>query len=304
MTARKKTLTYWTIKTKNNHISALFGRGAFNSHKTAKVMKDRILATLAKIESERNVKILYACESGSRAWGFPSPDSDWDVRFIYAHPAPWYLSYNVESRRDVIELPIVDEIDCNGWDIRKACYLFARTNGALLEWLGSPIRYIDTVGLPEMFGDLAELTTNKTALCYHYRHMAKGNAREYINGVSVRLKKYLYVIRPLLAIRYIIQFNKVPPVRFSELVAAVCPDYIVQDLQRLLDIKRDTPELGMGDAIPSLNAFIESELAEADGKYSGQGRPIFQGDVDDRLNRIFKRCIAGTAPMYDEYYLI
>lgn len=264
-------------------------------------MEDRIKQTLADIERDRSVKILYACESGSRAWGFPSPDSDWDVRFIYAHPESWYLTYNVESKRDVIELPIVDDIDCNGWDIRKACYLFARTNGALLEWLGSPKRYIDVAGLPEQFGELAELAVNKTALCYHYRHMAKGNAREYINGHSVRMKKYLYVIRPLLAIRYILQFNKVPPVLFSTLVDAVCPDEIRADLQMLLNMKRDTPELGMGDAIPSLNAFIESELAEADGKYSGQGRPILQGEggADIQLNKIFQRSIAGVSEIIE-----
>lgn len=254
----------------------------------------RILEVLEGVERTRNVRILYACEAGSRAWGFESPDSDWDVRFIYAHQQDHYLSFDIESRRDVIELPIVDEIDCNGWDIRKALYLFVRTNGALLEWLGSPIRYIDRMGLSEKIMALAATTSNMNALCYHYRHMAKGNAREYINGTSVRLKKYLYVIRPLLAIRYIQAFQAPPPVPFDALVQAVCPDSIRDDLAYLLRIKRETPELGTGDAILGLNQFIESELAIADQNFSGQGRPILQGENSphEQLNQIFREGIA------------
>ena len=75
--------------------------------------------------------------------GICLPDSDYDVRFIYARPKDWYLSFDVESKRDVIEYPIVDEIDCSGWDVRKAL-TFTRTNGALLEWLVSPIKYIES----------------------------------------------------------------------------------------------------------------------------------------------------------------
>jgi len=96
---------------------------------------DEIRKRLVQAEIEHDVKIVYACESGNRAWGFASPDSDYDVRFIYARSTDWYLSFDVEQRRDVIEYPIVDDIDIGGWDIRKALYLFTRTNGALLEWL-------------------------------------------------------------------------------------------------------------------------------------------------------------------------
>ena len=95
-------------------------------------VRREVLRRLAVIESEEEVRIVYACESGSRAWGFASPDSDYDVRFVYVHDREWYLSFDVERKRDVIERPIVDEIDCNGWDLRKALHLFTRTNGALL----------------------------------------------------------------------------------------------------------------------------------------------------------------------------
>ena len=106
-------------------------------------IRGEILSRLSSIESAQDVKILYACESGSRAWGFASPDSDYDVRFVYVHKRDWYLSFDVERQRDVIECSIEDDIDCSGWDLRKALQLFARTNGALLEWLNSPIRYLE-----------------------------------------------------------------------------------------------------------------------------------------------------------------
>ncbi len=89
-------------------------------------MERTIKAGLAEIEAQENVRIVYACESGSRAWGFPSSDSDYDVRFIYLHPLEWYLS--IEKRRDVIERPITGVLDVNGWDLRKALQLFRKSN--------------------------------------------------------------------------------------------------------------------------------------------------------------------------------
>lgn len=166
-------------------------------------VREEILNRLRKAETEHGVRVLYACESGSRAWNFASPDSDYDVRFLYVRPQEWYLSFDVEHRRDVIEYPIVDDIDCNGWDIKKALYLFTRTNGALLEWLRSPIKYIEIGTVAERLRQLAPRVFDAKALCYHYSHMARGNAREYLFEDRVRLKKYFYVLRPLFAIRHV-----------------------------------------------------------------------------------------------------
>ena len=107
----------------------------------ADAVRAEVARRLRQIEAEEGVRIFYACESGSRAWGFPSKDSDYDVRFLYAHPRPWYLSIDVERKRDVIERPITDEIDLGGWDLRKALQLFRKSNPPLLEWLQSPIIY-------------------------------------------------------------------------------------------------------------------------------------------------------------------
>jgi uncharacterized protein len=233
-------------------------------------IRREVLKRLQQVEVEHSVRVLYACESGSRAWNFASPDSDYDVRFLYVRDIAWYLSFDVERRRDVIEYPIVDAIDCGGWDIRKALYLFTRTNGALLEWLATPIKYIERGPFAQHLRDLAPSAIDARALCYHYSHMARGNAREYLFNDKVRLKKYFYVLRPLLAIRYIEQGRGIPPVPFEELAEAVAPHSIREAVAGLLALKRSTDELGLGDPIPEIGAFIESELKRHGDALSGQ----------------------------------
>ncbi len=258
-------------------------------------VRAEILRRLRATETQHNVRILYACESGSRAWGFPSPNSDYDVRFIYVRQPDWYLSFDIERRRDVIEYPIVDEIDCNGWDIRKALQLLTRTNGALLEWLNSPVRYIETGPFAESLRTLAPALMNPIALCYHYSHMARGNAREYLFKEQVRLKKYFYVLRPLLAIRYIEQGLGVPPVEFQHLVNAVLPEYLLPSVNRLLELKRSSEELDMGAQVPEINAFVEQELERHGTAFTGQGRPEILGTEEAyaQLNTIFRAAIGA-----------
>lgn len=256
-----------------------------------------ILTRLKAAEEEHNVRILYACESGSRAWGFASPDSDYDVRFIYVRKPEWYLSFDVERKRDVIEYPIVDEIDCGGWDIRKALYLLTRTNGALLEWLNSPVQYIESGTTAQSLRELAPNVMNPLALCYHYSHMARGNAREHLFKERVKLKKYFYVLRPLLAIRYIEAGQGIPPVEFTRLMETVAPDSLIPSINRLLDLKRNTEELGMGERVPEINKFVEEELNRHGNAFSGQGRPdvIEKQEVYDRLNQIFRAAVGSVS---------
>jgi uncharacterized protein len=256
-------------------------------------VQEEILRRLKLAEEEHEIKILYACESGSRAWGFESPDSDYDVRFIYAHKEDWYLAYDVESQRDVVEYPIVDEIDCGGWDIRKAMYLFTRTNGALLEWLNSPIKYIEEGKFAESMRNIAPRALNKTALCYHYSHMARGNAREYLFGDEVKLKKYFYVLRPLLAIKHLEEKSTPPPVEFAKLLHSVCPAELVPTIERLIALKRRTREIGFGPKIPEINSFVESEFERHGGGFSGQGRPgiLDSKTIRAELNELFREVV-------------
>ena len=256
-------------------------------------VRTEILRRLKAAEQEHDVRILYACESGSRAWGFASPDSDYDVRFIYAHPRDWYLSFDVERRPDVIEYPIVDEIDCNGWDIRKALYLLTRTNGALLEWLRSPVRYIESDNFADSMRNVSLQVMNPIALCYHYSHMARLNAREYLFRDQVRIKKYFYVLRPLLAILYVEKHGTPPPVEFAELVEDVLPKNLRQSVEKLLELKQRSGELEFGDQIPEINTFIEEELARHGQHFTGQDRPLMsaKSEAYELLNEVFRSAI-------------
>ena len=155
---------------------------------------------------EHGVRVLYACESGSRAWGFASPDSDYDVRFIYAHDRNYYLSVNVDSQRDVIERTVDDlNMDMAGWDLRKALYLFHKSNPPLMEWLQSPIVYRELGGLADT---LRSMSTGFYSVCnasYHYFHMARDNFNKYLakSEDDVWTKKYFYVLRPLLCVDWL-----------------------------------------------------------------------------------------------------
>ena len=221
---------------------------------------------------------------------------------MYVHDRDWYLSFDVERRRDVIECPIEDDIDCSGWDLRKALQLFTRTNGALLEWLNTPIRYLERGNAAESLRQLAPRRFNPTALCYHYSHMARRNAREYLLEGQVRLKKYFYVLRPLLAIRYIENGRGIPPVRFDDLVNAVAPEEIRPGIGILLEQKRATSEMGRGKPIPELGRFIEAELERHSEAFSGLGRPdlLEPEAIRGRLNAVFCKAVCGNPMVTQE----
>lgn len=125
---------------------------------------------LAEMEAQEGVRVLYACESGSRAWGFPSTDSDYDVQFIYAHPVEWYLS--VQPRRDVIERPLNNLIDLSGWDIAKALVLLRKSNPPLLEWLQSPIVYMDDKDFIREITELLPAYYSPRNCLHHYLQIA------------------------------------------------------------------------------------------------------------------------------------
>lgn len=225
-------------------------------------MDDKIRRVLRLIESDQRVRVLYACESGSRAWGFASADSDYDVRFIYVRQKDWYLSINLEQKRDVIELPISSGLDVNGWDIRKALQLLRRSNPPLLEWLGSPIVYLDKYSLASRMRELVEICYSPVACQYHYYKMAKGNFRRSLKGDQVRLKKYFYVLRPLLAVIWLERGMGVVPTEFGRLIEGVVKsEELRAAIEELLVEKREGKELDFGPRIPLISDFLEQELS-------------------------------------------
>ncbi|MDO9130837.1 MAG: nucleotidyltransferase domain-containing protein [Anaerolineales bacterium] len=224
-----------------------------------KEMKGIIRKRLAEIEAAENVVIFYACESGSHAWGFPSANSDYNVRFLYVRPVEWYLS--IEDKRDVIEKKFDGNLDISGWDLRKALNLFWKSNPPLYEWLNSPIVYIENSSLAEDLRHLMPAYYSPKSCIYHYLHMARGNFREYLRGDEVWLKKYFYVLRPILAINWIEQSYSVAPTAFRLLLDKIVTEpALIAEIENLIERKRNGDELDKGARIPVISEFIEQEL--------------------------------------------
>lgn len=222
-------------------------------------MQNLICKKLQEIEKKENVKILLAVESGSRAWGFESPDSDYDVRFIYVRKKEDYL--RLDKVRDVIELPLNDVLDMNGWDLQKALRLLYKSNPTLFEWLASPIVYLETPFAEELRAIMPKYFSPKSSL-YHYISMAEGNYRAYLKGEMVKAKKYFYVLRPILACRWILDKGTHPPVLFSELMKAELSDELRGDVKRLLDLKMNSPEVKEIPRIDRLNEYMNTSIDE------------------------------------------
>lgn len=221
-----------------------------------------ILAELRRIETQEDVRILFAIESGSRAWGFASPDSDFDVRFVYARPRDWYLS--LKPGRDVIELPVIGDDDINGWDIQKALNLALKPNPVLLEWLSSPIRYIWDTDACSKIHAFTRTITHASPCRHHYMRMAD---MQRGTGEKIKLKRYFYALRAAMALRWIETRSDLPPMNFHELMAGVdIPKTVSAEITRLLGIKTSTAELGTGLRIPVLENFLTKQIKWANAQ--------------------------------------
>lgn len=261
-------------------------------------MRDKILDMLKKTEQEKGVRILFACEAGSRAWGFQSKDSDYDVRFIYAHDESWYIDID-RQKKDVIER-MEEPLDFAGWELSKALRLFRKSNPPLLEWLHSPIVYIDKVGpgLWDLSAALKQILPefySPVSCIYHYFNMGKGNYREYLKGDEVWTKKYFYVLRPMLACKWI-ENNRTNtvPVDFETLVDAIdLPAGLRKSIDQLVENKRNGKELSIGRRINNIHAFIDNEMARLDKidfKTIHSGKPDLKTQTK-QLNKIFRQFI-------------
>jgi predicted nucleotidyltransferase len=229
---------------------------------------------LIEIENEHNVKILYAIESGSRAWGFESIDSDYDVRFIYAHNKNWYL--NILPKKDVIEYPITDEFDYSGWDLRKTLFLMNKSNPVLFEWLKSPIVYYKDEYFYNKMEYLGTDYFSPISSVYHYMHMANGNYRHFLQGDQVKIKKYFYVLRPIMACMWIENYKEAPPMEFDKLMAQIQNKELAEKIDELLVRKRAGMELGNESRITIINDFIEEKLKhfeETAGTFNPRKKP-------------------------------
>jgi len=255
-------------------------------------IRERINSEFMAIEEKENLTILIAIESGSRAWGFASPDSDYDVRFIYVRNREHYL--RLDKRRDVCEWCLDETLDINGWDFDKTLRLLHSSNPTLFEWLSSPIVYRKHPAFDSLIQDASIYFLSKSGL-YHYLHMAEGNYREYLKGDMVKLKKYFYVLRPILACRHILARGTPPPMLFRELIEAQLEPSLIPEVEELLRMKEQSSELDVAPKRQRLNDYIEQSLtqirAEADKLPGTKKQPW------EPLNELFLRALKVTGQM-------
>lgn len=251
-------------------------------------MNEEIIKLLDQIEVDHHVTILYACESGSRAWGFASEDSDFDIRFLFKSAPQEYL--RVFPPTDTINLPLIGDLDASGWDIRKALGLLGKSNGSLLEWLHSPIVYRAADGFLTRWQKAARDVFSQKPLIDHYRGLAKQMIYGKLQEEKVRAKDYLYALRSLLCAEWIIADRGIPPVPFAELIECA-PDSIIEMIPTLLTEKAKTKESERMEKIPALDHFLQSCLMENSGRLMSFAKTSDHSDVIDSLYRheIFHR---------------
>jgi predicted nucleotidyltransferase len=241
--------------------------GQYRTIKLSSKITSIIKNKLPEIEQEHGVKILYAVESGSRAWGFESADSDYDVRFVYVHEKNWYL--NILPKRDVIEYPVTDLWDYVGWDLRKTLFLLNKSNPVLFEWLKSPIVYYRDEYFYSVMAKLSQDYFSPISSVYHYLHMANGNYRQYLQTDEVKIKKYFYVLRPVLAALWIEKYKESPPMEFEKLLALISDKKVLEKIQELLQRKKSGIEMGNEPKIGVINDFLEKSILHLENVASG-----------------------------------
>lgn len=250
-----------------------------------------VMRRLDAIAAAHDVRILLAVESGSRAWGFHSPDSDYDARFLYVRGEDAYLS--LEPPRDVIETPIEGLFDVNGWDLAKALKLMMRGNSVIHEWLVSPHVYRAAPRFVAALTPIAQEWRSAYADIHHYHGLLASQWARHIDGRgAVNLKKYFYVVRPALALQWLREKGDAPPMDLRNLLAGVSPPRAAAAaLEELRVAKRNASEVGEGARIAALDAYIEAEAAWA---MSAKPRaPDADPDLVARTNDLFRAAVRG-----------
>lgn len=218
---------------------------------------------LRRIEAEHDVRIVHAIESGSRAWGFASPDSDYDIRFLYVGNAKRYV--RLFPPRDVIEAPIDGLIDLNGWDMQKSLRLLLKSNAVLSEWLESPIRYRFDAGKHQMLSAFADRALQVEGLRWHYLSMAEREwALAGYDATTILAKRYFYVLRPVLTLRFLRLHEGRPPMTIDALSAAAnLPEDVVAALAQVRAVKISAAEQQSIDRNADLDALIVADIEQA-----------------------------------------
>lgn len=252
-------------------------------------MNKKIIQYLDKIENEKGVKILLACETGSRAWGFPSPDSDFDIRIVYAHKKDWYLS--LSEKKDSIELMFENnEIDITGWDLRKSLRLLQKSNASLLERIQSPILYKHNSKFLIEMHELANSQYSRIATIHHYLSMAKRFFEELKEKEDYKLKKFFYALRSATACKWILEKEEMPPIEFRKMLDGLnIESSLIYRINELISLKATISENYLHKGEIELFNFIETCINLADEKRASL--PSSKGNIEE-LNAFFLKMIS------------
>ncbi len=247
-------------------------------------MNTAILSHLEQVERENDVRVLLAVESGSRAWGFHSAESDWDVRFVYVHRLDWYLKVN--EGRDVIEHMYDDEVDLVGWELRKTLRLFQKSNPALMEWLHSPMVYRADEGFLSRLRGLEPAYFNPIKTMYHYASIYIKHDKRYLQNAAYPLKRFLYYLRGILACRWVEERQSMPPVPFGELVDGTVADASIRrKIDELVALKRQSKENDLKEVDPELVEYAR-HWADHYTERIGAFRPELEKASSEALDAI------------------
>ncbi|MDG2170233.1 MAG: nucleotidyltransferase domain-containing protein [Opitutales bacterium] len=239
------------------------------------MIKDQIRKTIQELQEREDIRVLYACESGSRAWGFESPDSDYDLRFIYVHSSDWYLE--IQEKRDTIDLMLPNDLDLSGWELRKALRLFSSCNLALNEWLGSPEIYWEESGFRNSLIEQIPNYFNPRKALHHYLSMARSTAESSFDGNQIKIKKLFYILRPLLARQWVLKHRTMPPTKFQTLLdEGLIEDKVDQKISEIQERKQTAIEGEIVFVVPVLKEWVLRELSaleEAEDALPGSQKP-------------------------------
>ena len=228
-----------------------------NSLKKLTDMKDIIVNKLKEIEFNEGIQMLFACETGSRAWGFPSPDSDYDARFIYKHDLDWYLS--LKDRKDSIQIPIEGDLDITGWELKKCMSLMYKSNCALFERLQSRIIYMSKDGFADIMMGLASKCFSAKAAMHHYHSMSLKYVEQCMKHNNVKLKSYFYAIRTTMAASWIRIKGSVAPIYMPDMYAVVDAQ-IVTAIEELIHLKSKKNESYMHVRNNVIDEYLQDQI--------------------------------------------
>jgi len=249
-------------------------------------MRDEIIQHINQLEKEKGIQILLAIESGSRAWGCPSPDSDFDVRIIFKRPKTQYLE--IDDKPDTINYFHGELLDINGWDIKKTFKLIRKSNATPLEWSQSPIKYKEVDNFSEKILSLCKHYFQARHTVNHYKGIAKNSYISNIINGEIKLKKLFYVLRPLMAARWIIQKNEVPPMDIPNLISIIEDNQIVEHINELLKLKNTVNEDYIHKVDSIISEFITDEFNFLDSITLESAKDTISPDL---LNQTFKEII-------------